>query len=308
MTTQDNINKAIKIYNSCSSKFTNLLPWSLPIPERISIAIDLIKQSILDYKIQKDVENQIKYSMLIDNYYDEYYKHSHDRLCKSSQTINLKELIQLCIKENKKNIIININNNDDVTYDIFNFIKKYINIAEETGEEYTMLSCYKFLLEFYKNPSTNIEIDFVIDIYEKMRNIKEVYEESYADLLVSQKGNYKRAAGIYEEIAKNRIDKPTKFSIDTLLLKAFICYLCVDDILAERKLDEYEINYPIITNTLKFKFCSNIMTEYKNKNIVSYISVIRDYDSIKQLDDYMINLLNKIKKNMTIEEEEEDLC
>ena len=302
MTTQNNIDKALKLYKSCSSKFTNMLPWSEPIPDRIYNAIDLLKQCVLDYKIQKDTENQIKYSFLIDTYYDRYYNESHDRLCKSSQALNLKELIILCDRDNIKNFV----NNKEIKYDIFSLIQKYIIISEETGEEYTMSTCYKFLLDFYKNPSSNVQIDFVIDIFEKMRNIKEEYEEEYAELLVSKKENYVRAAEIYEEIAKNRLIKITKFSIDMLLMKSFLCFLCADEVLAERKLNEFENCYPIITNTMCFNFCVNIMLEYKDKDVDAYTSIVRDYDDVKRLDDFMVNLLNKIKKNMS--SEEIDLC
>ena len=302
MNTQDNINKAIKLYNSCLSKFINILPWSEPIPDRISTAIDLLKQCVLDYKIQKDSEKQIKYSFLIDKYYDEYYKYTHDRLCKSSQVLNIKELIILCDKDNKQNFI----NNKEIKYDIFNLIQKYMITSEETGEEYTMYSCYKFLLDFYKNPLTDVQIDFVIDIYEKMRNIKEEYNEAYPELLVTCKENYIRAAEIYEEIAKNRVDQITKFTCDSLIMKSFLCFLCADEVLAERKLNEFEVCYPIITNTMNFKLCKNIMYEYKNKDVDVFVSFVRDYDDIKKLDDFMVNLLNKIKKNMSAEEI--DLC
>ena len=302
MTTRDNINKALKLYNSCSSKFTNMLPWTEPIPDRISTAIDILKQCILEYKITKNLDNQIKYSFLMDTFYDEYYKYTHDRLCKSSQAVNLKELIQLCEKDNKNTFI----NNTDIKHNIFDLINKFTKTSEETGEENNMISCYKFILEFYKNPLTETQINFVCEIYEKIRNIKGEYDERFGDLLVTQKQNYTRGAEIYEEIANNRTDKSTKFSIDVLLMKAFICYLCVDEVLAERKLNEYEINFSIITNTMNFKLCRNIMTEYKNRDVDKYIDYIRDYNDIKRLDDYIVGLLNKIKKQITTEEI--DLC
>jgi len=112
MKTQYNINKALKLYKSCSSKFINILPWTEPIPDRISNAIDLLKECVLDYNIQKDLENQIKYSFLIDKYYDEYYKYTNDRL--SLHTAHLKELIILCDKDNKRNFM----NNKEIKYDI----------------------------------------------------------------------------------------------------------------------------------------------------------------------------------------------
>ena len=55
-----------------------------------------------------------------------------------------------------------------------------------------------------------------------------------------------------------------------------------------------------------FNFCVNIMLKYKDKDVDAYTSIVRDYDDIKRLDDFMVNLLNKIKKNMSVEEV--DLC
>jgi hypothetical protein len=303
-TTQENIYRAIKLYNSCFgkfSKFTNMLPWTEPIPDRISHSIELLKQSVLDFKIQKDLQNQIKYSLLIDEYYDELYKFTLDRTDKTSQSINLKELILLCDKDNKQNFI----NNKELKYDIFKLIEKYIMTSEETSDDNRIESCYKFMLEYYINPN-DTQIDLLCDIHEKLRNIKGEYNEKYIDLIVYHKNEFMRGGEIYEELASNRVNKPTKFSIDLLLLKAFLCYLCIDEVLAERKLNDFDINYPIISNTMNYKFCINIMETYRDKDVDKYTDIVREFNSIKPLDDYMVMLLNKIKKQII--QEEVELC
>jgi hypothetical protein len=303
-TTQENIYRAIKIYNSCFgkfTKFTNMLPWTDPIPDRISHSIELLKQSVLDLKIQKDLQNQIKYSFLIDEYYDELYKYTNDRTDKSYQSTNLKDLIILCEKDNKQNFI----NNKELKYDIFKLIEKYIKTSEETGDDNRMETCYKFMLEYYINPN-DTQIELLCEIHEKLRNLKGEYSEKYIELLVSHKNEFLRGAEFYEELAFNRVNKPTKFSIDLLLLKSFICYLCIDEVLAERKLNDFDINYPIISNTMNYNFCVNIMESYKDKDVDKYTYIVREYNSIKPLDDYMIMLLNKIKKQII--QEEVDLC
>lgn len=302
-TTNENISRAIKLYDSCFgkfSKFTNMLPWTNPIPDRLSIAIELLKQCVLDFKIQKNLENQIKYSFLIDKYYDELYKQTLDRNEKFNQSGYLKDLIILCDKDNKLNII----NNKELKHDISKLIEKYIITCEDTGDDNRMESCYKFLLEFNKN-FTDKQIDLLCDLHEKLRNLKGEYSEKYIEIIVSYKEEFMHGAELYEELASNRVDKITKFSIDLLILKSFLCYLCVDEIKAEHKLNDFVMNYPIISNTMNYKFCVSIMESYKEKDINKYTDIVREYNSIKPLDDYMVMLLNKIKKNIS---QEEGLC
>ena len=299
-TTQENIFRAIKLYNSCFgkfSKFTNMLPWTEPIPDRISHSIELLKQCVLDFKIQKDLQNQIKYSFLIDKYYDDLYRYTLDRTDKSYQSTNLKDLIILCEKDNKQNFI----NNKELKYDIFKLIEKYIKTSEETGDDNRMELCYKFMLEYYTNPN-DTQIDLVCDIHEKLRNLKGEYNEKYIELIVSHKEEFMLGAELYEELATKRLDTPRKFLIDLLLLKAFLCYLCIDEILAERKLNEFDMNFPIISNTMNYNFCVNIMETYKDKDVDKYTDIVRNYNSIKPLDDYMVMILNKIKKNILLDQ------
>ena len=49
------------------------------------------------------------------------------------------------------------------------------------------------------------------------------------------------------------------------------------------------------------------METYKDKDVDKYTDIVRNYNSIKPLDDYMVMILNKIKKNI-LQEEEIDLC
>ena len=141
-TTQENIFRAIKLYNSCFgkfSKFTNMLPWTEPIPDRISHSIELLKQCVLDFKIDKDLQDQIKYSFLIDEYYDDLYRYTLDRTDKSYQSTNLKDLIILCEKDNKQNFI----NNKELKYDISNKILSKMT-QEEKKEYYEIYDINKY--------------------------------------------------------------------------------------------------------------------------------------------------------------------
>jgi hypothetical protein len=63
---------------------------------------------------------------------------------------------------------------------------------------------------------------------------------------------------------------------------------------------------PIISNTMNYNFCINIMVSYKEKDVDKYMNIVKEYNSIKPLDDYIVMLLNKIKKQII--QEEVDLC
>ena len=185
---EENCKKAIKIYKSCFNKFINILPWTEPIPDRIYIAIDILKQAILDCKVKKDIHNQIKYLFLIDEYYDKLYEYTKDRNLLKNHGNIIKDLIIVCNKN--KNNKINFINNLELPYDIYNLLNKYIILSEEYGDNYTILTCYKFILDFYKNPESDKQIQLLFDIYEKKRNITEEYDESYGDLIINKKEDY----------------------------------------------------------------------------------------------------------------------
>jgi hypothetical protein len=48
------------------------------------------------------------------------------------------------------------------------------------------------------------------------------------------------------------------------------------------------------------------MVSYKEKDVDKYMNIVKEYNSIKPLDDYIVMLLNKIKKQII--QEEVDLC
>ena len=299
--TEQNISRAIKVYNSCFNKFINILPWSQPIPDRISYSIDLLKHCVLDLKIKKDLQNQIKYSFLIDEYYDELYKYTLDRTDKSLQSTNLKDLILLCDKDNKQNFI----NNNEIKHDILKLIKKYIKISEEIGDDYKSESCYKFILEYYNTPN-DTQIDFILEIYDKLKNLKGEYNEKYIELIVCHKQDFIHGAELYEELALKKLNTIQKFSIDLLLLKSFLCYLNFDEIKAKNKIIEFEQTFSIISNKRNYKFCIDILECYSQKDINKFTDIVRDYNNIVFLDDYLVMLLNNIKKNII--KEDLDLC
>ena len=184
-TKEEKISKAVKIYNSCFNKFINILPWTDPITERILTAIELLKQVIYEYKIDKNIVLQIRYLLEIDRFYNEYFKHSSDKDELNYHVTILKDLITLCAKVNKE------------IYDIPGLIKKFIQQSEKTCNEKYIESGYKFIIEYYKNPVTNDQITLLEELYEKLHAIRDVYDEKYAELLINNKKNYVKGAEIY---------------------------------------------------------------------------------------------------------------
>jgi len=296
-----NVSIAIKIYNSCFNKFKNILPWTEPIPDRISQAICILKECVFDFKINKDLENQLKYSFMIDEYYDELYKHTLDRMDKLNQSANFKEIISLCDKFNKQQII----NNKKIKYDIDKLINKYILLSESTGDDYREEYCYKFVLNHYANAAST-HINLLCDLYVKLKNLQGEYNEKYPELLIVYNGDFNQGALLYEEIVLAKINKNPfyMYTIDVILLKAFLCYLCMDEIKAKRKLNEFNENYS--TFSKKYNFCVNIMNSYIEKDVDKFTDIVKDYDSISKLDNILTYLLLVLKRNM--QQSEIDIC
>lgn len=292
LTTQEKIYKAYKIYNSCQNKFYNILPWVDSIPERILTSIEFLKQVVNDYKIDKNINFQIKYLQEIDIFYDEYFKRISDNYELSNHVGILKDLIVLCTRVYREDI------------NVQSLIKKFIEQSERTCQEHLIDRAYRFVIDFYKNP-TDEQVTLLKDIYEKLHAIRGTYDEKYVELIVTRMNDFIAGAEMYEKIAESRNDNALKFTIDLILMKSFLCYLCVDDVTAERKLNDFSMYFPIITHTSNYKFCVNIMDTYREKNVDEFTLIVNRYNELRPFDDYLVMLLGKIKKQM--QEENIDL-
>jgi hypothetical protein len=274
---------------------------------KLEEAIEKFTNASEEYKIQKAYIKQIECLIKIDEIYDKKFLITKERLDKKFQAKNLKVLIDLMLKENKRNIIIGEITNF-VPFDVMSYIKKFIIISEETADDEHLIKSIDYIVKLYENTDDDKIIEFLIELYEKQYELNEKYDENYGDLLVKNK-HYTRAAEIYESIGKLKAESSTlKFGSAKLFLKSICCYiLSDDDVNAQRKFDEIELSYPIIHSDRDFKLSRNIMESYQERDVETYTRVMYEYDEISKINDFHVNLFNLIKKKIT-KEEELDLC
>lgn len=305
MMTQNKMHiSAIKCVKDSNNKFMNIFMSDYK-QMKLEEAIEKFSFASNEYKIGKEFSKQIECLIKIDEIYDKKFAITKDYLDKKFQATNLKILIDIMLKENKKNILV-IQDNEFISYDVMLYIKKYILTSEETADDGYSIKSIDYILKLYENAYDDTIIEFLIELYEKQYELTDKYNEKYGDLLVKNK-NYTRAAEIYESIGKLKAENSTlKFGCAKLFLKSICCYILSDDD-AQRKFDEIELSYPIIHSDRDFILLRNIMKSYQERDIESYTIFMYEYDEISKISDFHVNLFNLIKKKMT-EVDELDLC
>ncbi|XP_072464251.1 alpha-soluble NSF attachment protein isoform X2 [Notamacropus eugenii] len=99
----------------------------------------------------------------------------------------------------------------------------------------------------------------------------------------AQLEQYQKAIEIYEQVGTNAMDSPLlKYSAKDYFFKAALCHFCIDMLNAKKLLDAHE-----------------------EQNVDGYTELVKEYDSISRLDQWLTTMLLRIKK--TIQGDEEDL-
>ena len=227
------IKKTDKLVASCFNKVTNFLPWVPSIEERFEDAIETLKLCATEAKIKKDLVGQIIINERLDEYYRKYYQMTNDNSLKLSHVTILRDIITL---KNKSNIQTITTHSDTPIYDILEQMKTMLAIVLDTPEEYHIRLTLRFILDYYVKKQLNLqELDFVIDCYDKMKAMTGKNDEHLAELLIIYKNQYSEAANIFEEIASQK-NSMSRLYDDLLLIKAICCYICLDEVLAQKKI------------------------------------------------------------------------
>ena len=88
-------------------------------------------------------------------FYDEYFKRISDNYELSNHVGILKDLIVLCTRVYREDI------------NVQSLIKKFIEQSERTCQEHLIDRAYRFVIDFYKNP-TDEQVTLLKDIYDKI--------------------------------------------------------------------------------------------------------------------------------------------
>jgi len=119
--------------------------------------------------------------------------------------------------------------------------------------------------------------------------------------LAAQLEKYDRAIELYEEIANSYVEKDLlKFSCKEFYLKAGLCQLASGDAEgAKIKLEWYEQNAAYFRDSREAKLIAALGLAIENEDEDEFTGVVKEYDTVSKLDDWMTMILLRIKKGMT---------
>jgi len=121
----------------------------------------------------------------------------------------------------------------------------------------------------------------------------------------AQLENYDKAIEIYEQVASNSLgNNLLKWSVKEYLLRAAICHLCSEDVVAaKRSLQRYQDMDVTFATQRECKFLQQIMDAYEAGEVEDFTNAVVDFDSISKLDPWKTTMLLRIKNHINKEEE-----
>jgi len=121
-------------------------------------------------------------------------------------------------------------------------------------------------------------------------------------------GDYSRAVENFEQVANVSMEsKLLKYGVKEYFLKAGICHLCNNDLVAAKSaLEKYIDMDASFSNHLECKFLKEITDAVEKYDVDSFTSAVREYDNIVKLDSWKTSLLLKIKKSMVRQDDNDN--
>ncbi|EAX86953.1 alpha-soluble NSF attachment protein, putative [Trichomonas vaginalis G3] len=133
-----------------------------------------------------------------------------------------------------------------------------------------------------------------------------------ADIKSGQK-NYVDASKLYRKVAEIRLaDRLTQLAATEYMEKATLCQLAAGDLIgAEKMCDEFVNAAPQFDSTREYKLLKALFEAFRNHDNQARATAVAEYDSIKRLDKWHIevhtDIMNIIQGNTGDEEEENGL-
>lgn len=124
--------------------------------------------------------------------------------------------------------------------------------------------------------------------------------------IAALEGDYPRACQRFESVASSSVHNGlTKWSVKEYYLKAGICHLCKNDIVAvKRALDHYATEDMTFASTKEFQLLNELVEDMENGDPEELTNHIYVYDQVMKLDKWKTTMLLRIKNQMS---EEPDL-
>ncbi len=86
-----------------------------------------------------------------------------------------------------------------------------------------------------------------------------------------------------------------------------LCYmLSNDEVSTLSQYNRIKSDYPIVETNYEYKCIVQLVDAYLEKNVEKFVSILNEHDSMKRLDDIIINMLLKIKQQMI--DIDENIC
>ncbi|MCJ1237382.1 vesicular-fusion protein S17, partial [Varicellaria rhodocarpa] len=108
-----------------------------------------------------------------------------------------------------------------------------------------------------------------------------------ADLSAAH-GDYQRAINLFEEAAEAAArDHLLRFSVQTYLFKAGICYLATQDMVAAtRGVERYSVLYPSFTSESEYQLLLGLIDAYQYRDDKSFSGLLAEFEKTKKIDDW----------------------
>lgn len=113
--------------------------------------------------------------------------------------------------------------------------------------------------------------------------------------------DYEKAITNYERISKSSINNNLmKWSVKEYLLKAGICHLATNDMIAvNRALESYRDLDPSFTATREYQLLTDLAAAVQEGDQEAFADKLFQFDQMSKLDKWKTTLLLRVKENIT---------
>jgi len=256
-------------------------------------AIDYLIKAANQYKLDKDWENCLK---------------SYISAVDLATEIGHYNIATYCIE-----VASMYNKLGNIDGQVF-YLQKAGIIYSEAGQSTSYAKIQKDIAEIYDKQKAN-----PIKAIEHYKNAADVYEterghnSSYvamnikiAELLLANTTDFaslNEAKRIYETMASNSVDGPTRFHVKSYLLNAILALIVLGDAVASRRAyDQYIGEFALFNKSEEAELCKQILDALDEQDVAAYTVAVTKYAQTKSLDGLHTKLLLTVKERLMTDE------
>ena len=123
-----------------------------------------------------------------------------------------------------------------------------------------------------------------------------------ADLLVGVK-QYRKAIGLYEQVARASYNDLGKWSVKEYFFKSLLCQLAEDQKefvsnveMTKTSMEKYMDEFPAFRDTREQQFCAQIIAAREEDEEEQFSDAVFAYDKISRLNAWFTSLISEVKK------------